>query len=112
MPSSRARKASGDWVMLMTSHPAERYQFDSARVGQQRRAQLGAVGVGEADVADVGTVVEGVAAARRAVDELVEGDEVAGSDVGLQRACRAGADDALHAEHAHGPEVGPVVDLV
>ena len=32
MPSSRARAASGYWVMLTTSQPAEENQRDSARV--------------------------------------------------------------------------------
>ena len=58
--------------------------------------------VGRADV------VERVRPARGAVDELIDDHEVAGMDVGLQRAARARADQRPHAERCHRPDVGPV----
>jgi ABC-type amino acid transport substrate-binding protein len=46
-------------------------QAELSADGEQRRAQIGAVGIGGRDVADVRAAEEGVVAARRAIDELV-----------------------------------------
>ena len=122
--------------MLMTSHPIDPNQRDSARVENRgpctttivppsctarpssaaaatsTARSLGVVGLGERHVVHLGPVEERVGAARRAVDQLVHHHEVARMDVGLQRARGARRDDRSHPELAHRPHVGPVVDAV
>ena len=61
---------------------------------------------------DDGPVVERVGPTVRPVDELVAQDEVAGLDVALERTGGTRRDHRLHAEGAHRPDVGPVVDPV
>jgi hypothetical protein len=61
------------------------------------------VGLG-ADV--VAGVVERVRSSPRAVDQLVDDDEVAGHDVGPERADRAGSDDGPDTERRQRPDVG------
>ena len=46
-----------------------------------------------------------------AIDELVHEYDVARLELGLQRAHGADANDPLHAELLHRPEVGPMVEL-
>ena len=75
-------------------------------------AQDRVVDVGRGEVGHDRAVVERVGAAARPVDELVAHDEVARLDVRLERAGRARRDDGLHAERAHRPDIGPVVDPV
>ena len=60
----------------------------------------------------LGPVEERVGSARRAVDELIDDDELTGMDVRLQRARRARRDDRAHTELVHRPDVGPVGDAV
>ena len=117
----------------MTSQPADRYQFDSAGrearalddhdrpavvhgdpglTGRPRqRAGRGSTGR-RRRCARPPAVEERVGPPRRAVDQLVAQDEVARRDLRPQRARRARADDAAHAELAHRPHVGPVVHPV
>jgi hypothetical protein len=59
-----------------------------------------------------GTLVEGVGAPVRAIHILVCHDKIAWLDMPLQTACGAGADNRLHAEFLHRPEVRAVVDFV
>src|SRR5205823_8461849 len=59
-----------------------------------------------------GALVERVGPAPGAVDELVGDDEVPRRHVRLERPGGAGPDEPGHADPAHGPEVGPVVDAV
>jgi hypothetical protein len=65
-----------------------------------------AVRIGVGNVMSVARVVERVGPSPRAVDELVEHDEVTGVNVGRERTGRARRDHLAHAEHAHRPEVG------
>ena len=79
---------------------------------EQQLAQLVANGVGEGDVGHDAPAEEGMLRrALGAVDELVHQHDVAGLELGLQRADGADADDPLHAELLHRPEVGPVVQF-
>ena len=80
--------------------------------GQQRRAQIGAVGIGRRHVPHLGAVEEGVLAARRAIDELVANDERPGRQIGAQRARSAGRDDARDADRAQSPEVRAIGNAV
>jgi hypothetical protein len=59
-------------------------------------------------VAGSAPIVEGVGTAPRAVDDLVDDDELAGMQVGLQRADRARSDDRAHPDRRERPDVGPV----
>jgi hypothetical protein len=68
------------------------------------------VGVGEGLVVGGPIVVERVGSAPGAVDELVEDDEVARVQLGLQRPGGARRHEAAHAELPHRPHVGPVGD--
>ena len=63
--------------------------------------------VGHDAVAEEG----GPAGALRAVDELVDEDDVAGDHLLLQGANRADADDPGHTQHLHAEDVGGVVHL-
>ena len=60
-------------------------------------------------VHDVAVVV-GVGAAARAVDELVEHDEIARGDIGTERSDRARPEHRAHTERAQRPEVGSLRD--
>ena len=136
IPSSRQRYASGYWVIEMTSQPASLNHFDSALVEkrgplmmtivpplvdvdpvlpadlERDPAQLRVVDVGRREMGHDRAVEERVLAAAGPVDELVAEDEVAGLDVTLERAGGARRDHRLHAERAHRPDVGAVVDQV
>ena len=129
-----ARYASGYWVMPTTSQPCERYQRDSARV--EKRGPLmttivpdacavtpasivasttscpqdRAVRIGERHVVHDVAVVVGVGAAARAIDELVEHDEIARGDVGTERSDRARPENRAHTEEAQRPKVGSLRD--
>ena len=70
------------------------------------------VDLGRRQVGDDRAVEERVGTSVRAIDELVAYDEIAGLDADLQRSRGTRRDDRLHAQRAHGPDVGPVVDPV
>ena len=116
--------------MFTTCHPIDRNHCDSARVENRgplmttivppsctvapisRPAvtsggpQPGVIRFGEGLMVDGWIVVVRVGAAPGAVDELVDDDEVAGVEVGLQRADRARADDRADAERPERVDVG------
>jgi hypothetical protein len=106
--------------MLMTPQPIEENldhdhraavaDVDALRAPgvEQDRAQVGAVGVGGRHVRRHRAVVERVPAAARAVDELVADHERPRRQGRIEAARRARADDPVHAELAHRPQVGPV----
>ena len=97
--------------MTTTVPPSWTVIPSSRAVSTSSRAQVGAVRVGGRDVRRLRPVVEGVRAARGAVDELVADDERAQLELGLQRARRARADQPPDAELAHRPDVRAVRDL-
>ncbi len=110
-----ARLGSGGEAGALDHHHRARavgYGADVRRGLGQDVAELGAVGVGEAHVAEHGSVDEGVGASPRAVDQLVADDQLPGMDVGAQRTGGERADHAAHAELAEGPQVGPRVHPV
>ena len=79
---------------------------------EQQLAQLIANGISKGDVGHDATAEEGMLGrALGAVDELIHEHDVARLELGLQRAHGADANDPLHAELLHRPEVGPVVQL-
>ena len=89
-----------DGAAFVHRHTDPRARVDRGR-GDDR-----AVRIGERHVVAEAGVVERVGPAPRAVDELVEHDEVAGMHVRPQRAGRARPDDRAHAERPQRPEVG------
>ena len=79
---------------------------------EQQLSQLITNGVSKSDVGHDATAEEGMLdRALGAVDELIHQHDVARLELGLQRAHGADANDPLHAELLHRPEVGPVVEL-
>src|SRR5690606_20941186 len=72
-----------------------------------RRAQLGAVRVGEGDV-DAAAVEVGLGPSRGTVHQLVGHRDGAGAPVRAQAADRAGREHPSHAERAQRPHVGQV----
>ena len=79
--------------------------------GADNPGELGADGVGEADVGDEALAEEGRDAAAGAVEELIGEDEVLRAVLFFERTDGAERDDALDAERFHAVDVGPKVEL-
>src|SRR5581483_4953465 len=106
-PSAEARTLDHD-------HGAFRSHVDAAGLAGvvHDAPQLGTVGVGAADVRRDGAVVVRVLAAGRAIDELITDHEALALHMRLEAADGARTEDALHAQLAHGVDVGAVVHHV
>ena len=78
---------------------------------QQRAADAGADRVGELHVRHASPTEEGVGTMARAIDELVDDDEVTGRDVLAHRADGGDRDDVRDAQGLHAPDVRAVIDL-
>ena len=98
LPCRRRCRRRAPWRRLAPRRPA---RCDRSRAER----------IGEADVRDDTVAEERARPLRRAVDELIRHDEVAGRDLLAQTADRADRDDPLDAELLQGKDVGAKVDL-
>ena len=101
----------GPWITT-TVPPSTTGISSSVAASTSTSRRLGAIRLGRGDVGGLRPVVERVLAAAGAVHELVGHHECARPEVRLERSAGARAEDPGHAQLAHRPDVGPVVDPV
>ena len=109
-----ARRAAARLAVAASRVVRARRRLDEARGARGARdgvRELGAHGLGEADVADDAVAEEARRAPVRAVDELVDEHDVAGRDAALERADGRDREHALGAELLERVDVRAVVDL-
>ena len=74
--------------------------------------QIKKVRVSSTDMGGDGAVEKGVFPAPSPVDKLIGYHKISRLNVGLEAAGRAGADDPAYTLLPHGPQIGPVINLV